>query len=109
MERHERTFSRKFRELAVTAVLEIRLRKNEILERYINDVPMGEYDGTPIDGMPQAARYFFNKDLRRGDAGGSGDADRNDPGADAVRSAAASRYLPQAARRRARRDEAARA
>ncbi len=63
MERHERTFSRKFRELAVTAVLEIRLRKNEILERYINDVPMGEYEGTPIDGMPQAARYFFNKDL----------------------------------------------
>ncbi|MGA6971815.1 MAG: PBP1A family penicillin-binding protein [Candidatus Binatus sp.] len=63
MERHERTFSRKFRELAVTAVLEIRLKKDEILERYINDVPMGEYEGTPIDGMPQAARYFFNKDL----------------------------------------------
>src|SRR5277367_4568877 len=63
MERHERTFSRKFRELAVAAVLEIRLKKDEILERYINDVPMGEYAGTPIDGMPQAARYFFNKDL----------------------------------------------
>ena len=63
MERHERSFSRKFRELAVAAVLEIRLHKNEILERYINDVPMGEYEGTPIDGMPQAARYFFNKDL----------------------------------------------
>lgn len=63
MERHERSFSRKFKELAVAAVLEIRLRKNEILERYINDVPMGEYEGTPIDGMPQAARYFFNKDL----------------------------------------------
>ena len=55
--------SRKFKELAVAAVLEIRLRKDEILERYINDVPMGEYEGTPIDGMPQAARYFFNKDL----------------------------------------------
>ena len=63
MERRERSFSRKFRELAVAAVLEIRLRKDEILERYINDVPMGEYEGTPIDGMPQAARYFFNKDL----------------------------------------------
>ncbi|MGC2444269.1 PBP1A family penicillin-binding protein [Candidatus Binatus sp.] len=63
MERHERSFSRKFKELAVAAVLEIRLSKNEILERYINDVPMGEYEGTPIDGMPQAARYFFNKDL----------------------------------------------
>jgi penicillin-binding protein 1B len=63
MERRERTLSRKVRELAVAAVLEIRLRKDEILERYINDVPMGEYEGTPIDGMPQAARYFFNKDL----------------------------------------------
>src|SRR5579863_74149 len=63
MKRRERSFSRKFRELAVAAVLEIRLRKDEILERYINDVPMGEYDGSPIDGMPQAARYFFNKDL----------------------------------------------
>jgi len=63
MERRERNFSRKFRELAVAAVIEIRLKKDEILERYINDVPMGEYEGTPIDGMPQAARYFFNKDL----------------------------------------------
>ncbi len=63
MERRERNFSRKFKELAVAAVLEIRLSKNEILERYINDVPMGEYEGTPIEGMPQAARYFFNKDL----------------------------------------------
>jgi penicillin-binding protein 1B len=26
---------------------------------------MGEYDGTPIYGMPLAARYFFNKDLGR--------------------------------------------
>src|SRR5260370_454836 len=63
MERGEGSFSRKFRELAVAAVLEIRLRQDEILERYINDVRMGEYDGSPIEGMPQAARYFFNKDL----------------------------------------------
>ena len=64
MDRHERSFARKLRELAVALVLEMRLSKNEILERYINDVPMGEYDGTPIEGMPLAARYFFNKDLR---------------------------------------------
>src|SRR5208283_720705 len=63
MERRERSFGRKLHELAVDAVLEIRLSKNEVLERYINDVPMGEYEGGPIDGMPQAARYFFNKDL----------------------------------------------
>jgi penicillin-binding protein 1B len=63
MDRHERSFSRKFRELAVALVLELRLGKREILERYINDVPMGSYDGTPIEGLPQAARYLFNKDL----------------------------------------------
>jgi len=63
IERHTRSFHRKIRELSIAIVLEIRLTKNEILERYINDVPMGEYDGTPIYGMPLAARYFFNKDL----------------------------------------------
>ncbi len=63
IDRHERTFARKVRELAVALVIEIRLGKNQILERYINDVPMGAYDGTPIAGMPLAARYFFNKDL----------------------------------------------
>ncbi len=64
MDRHERSFSRKFRELAVAIVLEMRLGKREILERYINDVPMGSYDGTPIEGLSQAARYLFNRDLR---------------------------------------------
>jgi len=65
LDRFDRSFSRKIRELAVAIVLEIRLSKNEILERYINDVPMGAYSGTPIEGMPQASRYLFNKDLRQ--------------------------------------------
>jgi penicillin-binding protein 1B len=59
----ERSFTRKFREAAVAIVLEIRLRKDEILERYINDVPMGDYHGIPIYGLPMAARYVFGKDL----------------------------------------------
>ncbi len=63
LQNRARNFSRKFKELAVALVLEVRLSKNEILERYINDVPMGEYHGTPIVGLPLAARYFFNKDL----------------------------------------------
>ena len=65
LDRFDRSFGRKVRELAVAIVLEIRLSKNEILERYINDVPMGAYSGTPIEGMPQASRYLFNKDLRQ--------------------------------------------
>ncbi|MGH7863916.1 MAG: transglycosylase domain-containing protein, partial [Candidatus Binataceae bacterium] len=65
MDRRERTFSRKFKELAVASVIELRLTKNAILERYINDVAMGDYAGTPIAGMPLAARYLFNKDLNK--------------------------------------------
>lgn len=64
IERHTRSFHRKIRELSIALVLEMRLTKKEILERYINDVPMGEYEGSPIYGLPLAARYFFNKDLR---------------------------------------------
>ncbi len=59
----QRSFSRKFREAAIALVLEIRLSKDEILERYINDVPMGDYHGVPIYGLPMAARYVFGKDL----------------------------------------------
>ena len=63
MGQHRRNFRRKFKELAVALVIELKLSKQDILERYVNDVPMGEYDGTPIYGLPLAARYFFNKDL----------------------------------------------
>lgn len=59
----QRSFARKFREAAIALVLEIRLHKDEILERYINDVPMGDYRGIPIYGLPMAARYVFGKDL----------------------------------------------
>ncbi|MGO9060570.1 MAG: transglycosylase domain-containing protein [Candidatus Binataceae bacterium] len=59
----QRSFTRKFREAAIALVLEMRLRKDEILERYINDVPMGDYHGVPIYGLPMAARYVFGKDL----------------------------------------------
>jgi len=65
IEQHARSFHRKLHELAIALVLEMRLSKNEILERYVNDVWMGEYQGTPIYGLPLAARCFFNKDLRR--------------------------------------------
>jgi penicillin-binding protein 1B len=64
IEKHTRSFSRKFRELSIAVVIEMRLSKDQILERYINDVPMGEYDGTPIYGLPLAARDYFNKDVR---------------------------------------------
>ncbi len=64
MGNRERSFSRKLREFATAIVLEMRLSKKEILARYVNDVYLGEDRGNPIYGMPSAARYLFNKDLR---------------------------------------------
>jgi penicillin-binding protein 1B len=58
-----RSFVRKARELAIAMVLEMRYSKHQILERYINDVYLGEFHGAPIYGLPLAARYLFNKDL----------------------------------------------
>ncbi len=64
MGNRQRSVSRKLREFAIALVLELRLSKKEILARYINDVYMGENYGNAIYGMPSAARYLFNKDLR---------------------------------------------
>lgn len=61
---HRRSFTRKFREAAIAIVLEMRLGKQQILERYVNDVALGDYHGAPIYGLPAAARDFFHKDLR---------------------------------------------
>lgn len=62
--RRGRSLRRKLRELAIALVLELRLSKRQILERYLNDVSLGDYHGAPIYGLPLGARYFFNKDLR---------------------------------------------
>jgi len=62
MERHERSFSRKFRELAVAAVLEIRLKKDEILDATSTTCRWrirGHADRRDAAGRA----IFFNKDL----------------------------------------------
>lgn len=54
----ERTLKRKIREAALALWLDLRLSKDEILTRYLNNV----YLGAGATGVPAAARVYFGKD-----------------------------------------------
>lgn len=56
----EKSVGRKIRELVLTLELERRYSKNQILEWYLNQIPIG----TNVYGVQEAAKYFFNKDLK---------------------------------------------
>ncbi|HEY8108733.1 MAG TPA: PBP1A family penicillin-binding protein [Patescibacteria group bacterium] len=55
----ERTPSRKLREMTYAIILENRFSKDEILERYLNEV----YYGQQSYGIGDAARTYFGKDV----------------------------------------------
>lgn len=57
----ERTYRRKFIEMIMAVILEIRMSKNDILEAYLNDVYLGHIRGRPVLGIDEAARIYFDK------------------------------------------------
>jgi penicillin-binding protein 1B len=59
----ERSISRKVLEQFLAIVLDTRASKDEILEMYLNDMPLGQRGSFSIVGFPEAARLFFGKDV----------------------------------------------
>lgn len=57
---HERTFTRKVREIFLAFELEAKYSKNEILEMYLNQI----YFGEGAYGVQAAAQAYFGKDVR---------------------------------------------
>ncbi len=57
---HERTLRRKVQELALALKLEATFTKDEILERYLNQI----YFGEGVYGVQSAARFYFGKDAK---------------------------------------------
>ncbi len=55
---HRRTLARKVQEAVLTWRLEAHLRKEQILERYLNIIELGP----GVFGIDEAARYWFGKD-----------------------------------------------
>ena len=59
----ERSWRRKILEQFLAVVLDTRASKDEVLEMYLNDMPLGQRGSFAIIGMPEAARLFFGKDI----------------------------------------------
>ena len=59
----ERTFRRKAQEALLAFVLERRAEKKDILELYMNEIYLGQVGSFSIQGVGQAARMYFQKDV----------------------------------------------
>ncbi len=59
---HERSFSRKIKESVLALGLETILSKHEILERYLNDVYLGQRGAYEVRGITAASRYYLGKE-----------------------------------------------
>ena len=62
-EARARAWRRKILEIGVSLVLTSRATKSEILEMYLNDVPLGQRGSFAIYGVAEGARLFFGKDI----------------------------------------------
>lgn len=60
----EQKMTRKIKEALLAIKIERKYTKDEILERYLNRVNLGRYGPREVYGVGQAARYYFDKDVR---------------------------------------------
>ncbi|MFN7684812.1 MAG: transglycosylase domain-containing protein, partial [Oligoflexia bacterium] len=63
MERHDKNLVRKINEALLSVFLELRYSKEEILERYLNEVYLGQIGSMEVHGVAEGAKYFFGKRL----------------------------------------------
>ncbi len=62
-ERHGRNILRKVNEIFLALLLEATFEKEQILERYLNEVYLGQVGAFEIHGVAEGARLFFDKNL----------------------------------------------
>jgi penicillin-binding protein 1B len=60
----EKKLKRKLTELLISIELEQRFSKKQIFELYANEVPMGQRGSFSIAGFGEAAKAYFNKDIK---------------------------------------------
>ncbi|MBI2606547.1 MAG: PBP1A family penicillin-binding protein [Deltaproteobacteria bacterium] len=61
----QKTMWRKLKELVLALLIEVRYSKEQILEKYLNEIYFGQIGALEVHGVAEAARYFFNKPLER--------------------------------------------
>ena len=63
MVRRTKNIFRKINELFLSLLLEAKFDKEEILERYLNEVYLGQIGQLEIHGIAEGAKYFFGKKI----------------------------------------------
>ncbi len=61
--RRGKNLFRKANEILLTVLLEMRMEKEKILERYLNEVYLGQVGSFEVHGVVEGARHFFGKSL----------------------------------------------
>lgn len=64
MARKTKNIFRKINELFLALLLEARYEKEQILERYLNEVYLGQVGSLEIHGVKEGAKHFFGKKLK---------------------------------------------
>ena len=59
----EKTLKRKFKEIILSIILELKLEKDKILEAYLNILYMGQSGPYEIRGFPAASQFYFGKSI----------------------------------------------
>lgn len=59
----ERTYKRKFNELFISVAIELKYSKDEILEIYLNEIYFGQKGSVSINGVGEAADFYFGKQV----------------------------------------------
>ncbi len=63
MERRNRNIIMKINELFLAPVLELKYSKQQIFERYLNEVFLGQIGAFEVRGFAEGAKYFFGKSV----------------------------------------------
>ncbi len=59
----ERTFERKIREIFIALAIELKYSKDQILEFYLNEIYFGQQGSVSVNGVEQAAVFYFGKGI----------------------------------------------
>jgi penicillin-binding protein 1B len=64
MVRRGKNIFRKVNELFLAVLLEVAYDKEQILDRYLNEVPLGQVGNMEVRGVAEGAEHFFGRDLK---------------------------------------------
>lgn len=59
----QKTITRKLKEMAMSVLLEFKFSKDQILEKYLNEVYFGQSGNIAVHGVSEAAKFYYNKNL----------------------------------------------